>query len=42
MYEIFCTITDEYGTRTASTGSAAFLEATAYDKLELLKRACTI
>ncbi len=42
MYEIFCTITDEYGTRTASTGSAAFLEAVAYDKLDLLRRACTI
>jgi hypothetical protein len=42
MYEVFCTITDELGTRTVSTGSAAFLEIVAYDKLDLLKRNCTI
>ena len=42
MYEVFCTITDDLGTRTVPTGSAAFLEVVAYDKLDILKRSCTI
>jgi len=35
-------ITDDLGTRTSPTGSAAFLEAVAYNKLDILKRSCTI
>ena len=38
MYEIFCTITDELGSRTAPTGHAAFLEVVAHDKLDVLQR----
>ena len=42
MYEVFCTITDDLGTRTIPTGTAAFLETAAYDKLILLRQACGI
>ena len=42
MFEVFCTITDDLGTRTVPTGSAAFLEAVAYDKLDILRRNCRI
>lgn len=42
MFEVFCTVTDDLGTRTIPTGTAAFLEAVAYDKLNLLQRTCTI
>ncbi len=42
VFEVFCTVTDDLGTRTIPTGTAAFLEAVAYDKLELLKSTCAI
>jgi len=42
MFEVFCTITDDLGTRTVPTGTAAFLESVAYDKLDILKRTCAI
>ena len=42
MYEVFCTITDDLGTRTVPTGTAAFLEVVAYDKLDLLRQSCRI
>ena len=42
MYEVFCTVTDDLGTRTVPTGTAAFLEAVAYDKLDILRRSCNI
>ena len=42
MYEVFCTITDDLGTRTVPTGTAAFLETAAYDKLDLLRQSCRI
>lgn len=31
MFEIYCTITDELGSRSAPTGRASFLEACAHD-----------
>ena len=37
MYEIFCQITDELGSRVFPTGHANFLEACAYDTLSLLQ-----
>lgn len=42
VFEVFCTVTDDLGTRTIPTGTAAFLEAVVYDKLNLLQRTCTI
>lgn len=42
MFEVFCTITDDLGTRTIPTGTAAFLESVAYDKLDLLRKTCAI
>lgn len=38
MYEIFCTITDELGSRVVPTGHAHYLEVVADGKAEELKR----
>ena len=38
MYEIFCTLTDELGSRVVPTGHAAYLEVVAHDKLDTLQR----
>lgn len=42
MFEVFCTVTDDLGTRTIPTGTAAFLESVAYDKLDVLRKTCVI
>lgn len=31
MFEVFCTVSDDLGTRSFPTGHGSFLEVTAYD-----------
>lgn len=38
MFEIFCSITDELGTRSGTTGHGALQEPTAYLMMEKLQR----
>ena len=38
MYEIFCTVSDELGTRSVATGHGSFLEAVADDLAAELAR----
>ncbi len=38
MFQIFCTITDDMGSRTVPTGHATYIETCAYDIADQLKR----
>ena len=38
MYEIFASITDEYGSRSVSTGRGFFLETSAYDEMKVMQK----
>jgi hypothetical protein len=38
MYEIFASITDEYGSRSVPTGRRFFLETSAYDGMKVMQK----
>lgn len=38
MFEIFATISDDYGVRSVSTGRGFFLETSAYDEMKVMQK----
>ena len=38
MFEVFCVLTDEYGTRNGPTGEGSHSETIAYEQMAKLKR----